>query len=260
VTGGPGAKGAPPFTDEELAAIGEYLPELRRSVAGQRILYTSLRDRLRGWPDRPCRWLPVQIVGDDGASWTAGRPALCAWLGTVDRGRRGRVRPDLSGGKTASNHAGARCLRGSAGRYGPSRKRPGAEGRRSADGEVTVLSQRLEPAGADQRAGQVEERLLPTSSEHRRGRSPAALMSYGEIGLACWLEGSLGGGFGLLELTTRHGLGEAPPLASIQPPLRPLEHSNALLTSYPVPSTAHAPGASHRRPRVLTAPPRRHSG
>jgi hypothetical protein len=42
VTGGPGAKGAPPFTDEELAAIGEYLPELRRSVAGQRILYTSL--------------------------------------------------------------------------------------------------------------------------------------------------------------------------------------------------------------------------
>ena len=33
---------APPFTDEELAAIGAYLPELRRSVAGQRILYTSL--------------------------------------------------------------------------------------------------------------------------------------------------------------------------------------------------------------------------
>ncbi|HEY6592241.1 MAG TPA: hypothetical protein VI751_14630 [Actinomycetota bacterium] len=42
MTGGPGAKGAPPFTDEELAAIGAYLPELRRSVAGQRILYTSL--------------------------------------------------------------------------------------------------------------------------------------------------------------------------------------------------------------------------
>ena len=43
MTGGPGAKGAAhPFTDEELAAIGAYLPELRRSVAGQRILYTSL--------------------------------------------------------------------------------------------------------------------------------------------------------------------------------------------------------------------------
>jgi hypothetical protein len=43
MTGGPGAEGAPhPFTDGELAAIGAYLPELRRSVAGQRILYTSL--------------------------------------------------------------------------------------------------------------------------------------------------------------------------------------------------------------------------
>jgi hypothetical protein len=42
MTGGPGAKGAPPFTDEKLAAIGAYLPELRRSVAGQRILYTNL--------------------------------------------------------------------------------------------------------------------------------------------------------------------------------------------------------------------------
>jgi hypothetical protein len=43
MTGGPEAKGAPgPFTDEELAAIGAYLPELRRSVAGQRILYRSL--------------------------------------------------------------------------------------------------------------------------------------------------------------------------------------------------------------------------
>jgi hypothetical protein len=41
--GGLGAKDAPrPFTDEELAAIGEYLPELRRSISGQRILYTSL--------------------------------------------------------------------------------------------------------------------------------------------------------------------------------------------------------------------------
>ena len=36
--------------------------------------------------------------------------------------------------------------------------------------------------------------------------------------------------------------------------------SNALLTSYPAPSTAHAPGTSHRRSRVLNAPPRRASG
>jgi hypothetical protein len=43
MTEGPGAKDAPrPFTDEELAAIGAYLPQSRRSVAGQRILYTSL--------------------------------------------------------------------------------------------------------------------------------------------------------------------------------------------------------------------------
>jgi zinc transporter ZupT len=43
MTEGTGAKGAPrPFTEVELAAIGAYLPELRRSVAGQRILYTSL--------------------------------------------------------------------------------------------------------------------------------------------------------------------------------------------------------------------------
>jgi hypothetical protein len=38
-----GAKGAPhPFTDEELAWVGEHLPELRRSAFGQRVLYQSL--------------------------------------------------------------------------------------------------------------------------------------------------------------------------------------------------------------------------
>jgi len=38
-----GAKGAPhPFTDEELAWVGEHLPELRRSAFGQRLLYQSL--------------------------------------------------------------------------------------------------------------------------------------------------------------------------------------------------------------------------
>ena len=43
MTGGPEAEGVPrPFTELELAAIGAYLPELRRSVAGQRILYWSL--------------------------------------------------------------------------------------------------------------------------------------------------------------------------------------------------------------------------
>jgi hypothetical protein len=43
MTEGPGAKGAVrAFTDEELEAIGAYLPELRRSVAGQRLLYRSL--------------------------------------------------------------------------------------------------------------------------------------------------------------------------------------------------------------------------
>ena len=51
---GSGAKGAPPpFTDEELQALGvrdpgvrawmeKHLPELRRSVYGQRVLYQSL--------------------------------------------------------------------------------------------------------------------------------------------------------------------------------------------------------------------------
>ena len=56
MTGGPGAKGAPPFTDEELAAIGAYLPELRRSVAGQRILYTSLA--IGSW----LAWPPMSVA------------------------------------------------------------------------------------------------------------------------------------------------------------------------------------------------------
>jgi hypothetical protein len=43
MTGGADAKGAPrPFTELELEGIGAYLPKLRRSVAGQRILYRSL--------------------------------------------------------------------------------------------------------------------------------------------------------------------------------------------------------------------------
>jgi hypothetical protein len=40
---GSGAKGAPhPFIDAELAWMGEHLPELRRSVSGQRLLHQSL--------------------------------------------------------------------------------------------------------------------------------------------------------------------------------------------------------------------------
>jgi|SRR5215216_6108261 len=40
---GPGAKGAPhPFTDAELAWMGEHLTEMRRSAYGQRLVYQSL--------------------------------------------------------------------------------------------------------------------------------------------------------------------------------------------------------------------------
>jgi hypothetical protein len=43
MTEGPGAKGPPrPLNEVELAAIEAYLPQLRRSVAGQRFLYWSL--------------------------------------------------------------------------------------------------------------------------------------------------------------------------------------------------------------------------
>jgi hypothetical protein len=43
MTGGPGVKGTPhTFTDEELAWVREHLTELRRSVAGQRILQLTL--------------------------------------------------------------------------------------------------------------------------------------------------------------------------------------------------------------------------
>jgi hypothetical protein len=38
-----GAKGAPhPFTDDELAWMGEHLTEMRRSAYGQRLVYQSL--------------------------------------------------------------------------------------------------------------------------------------------------------------------------------------------------------------------------
>jgi hypothetical protein len=89
------------------------------------------------------------------------------------------------------------------------------------DGAKAIRSRRMAPQTCPQRPTPPPP---PTSSEHRRGGSLGALMSYGEIGLAWWLKGSLCGRFGLLELATGHGLGETPRLASIQPPLRPLEH------------------------------------
>jgi hypothetical protein len=43
MTEGSGAKGAPhPFTDDELAWMGEHLTEMRRSAYGQRLVYQSL--------------------------------------------------------------------------------------------------------------------------------------------------------------------------------------------------------------------------
>jgi hypothetical protein len=40
---GSGAKGAPhPFTDDELAWMGEHLTEIQRSAYGQRLVYQSL--------------------------------------------------------------------------------------------------------------------------------------------------------------------------------------------------------------------------
>jgi hypothetical protein len=40
---GQGAKGAPhPFTDDELAWMGEHMAEMRRSAYGQRLVYQSL--------------------------------------------------------------------------------------------------------------------------------------------------------------------------------------------------------------------------
>jgi hypothetical protein len=43
MSGERGAKGAPhPFTDAELAWMGEHLPQVRRSITGQRLLYQSL--------------------------------------------------------------------------------------------------------------------------------------------------------------------------------------------------------------------------
>src|SRR5690348_11361262 len=76
------------------------------------------RDQLRGWLGRSCRWLRSAIVGAEGASRAVGRPAPRAGLVAVDR-RRGRLRPGQTGGETASNQAGHRCLRSMAARQGP---------------------------------------------------------------------------------------------------------------------------------------------
>jgi hypothetical protein len=135
MTEGPGVKGAPrPFTEVELAAIEAYLPELRRSAAGQRILYWSLAIGFvvglaahgGGYLLRSSTTEPLALVADllyalGWALWT-----VSSWSCSSRSFPR----------QTASNHAGARCLRGSAARQGPSRKRPGVGGRRSADGQV----------------------------------------------------------------------------------------------------------------------------
>jgi hypothetical protein len=116
MTGGPGAKGAPRlFTDEELAAIGAYLPELRRSVARQRILYRSLAigfvvglaAHVGGYLLRSSATTePLGLVAD--LLYALG---FALWTGVVVV-----VFVQIFRRQTASNHAGARCLRGSAAR------------------------------------------------------------------------------------------------------------------------------------------------
>jgi hypothetical protein len=150
MTEGPGSNGVPrTFSDEELDHMGlrdpgvlawwdEHLPQLRRSVYGQRILYQSLTvGFVVGLAAQISGYL-LTPVATDGAACTGGRPALCARLGTMDRRRRDRIRPGRSGGQTAANQADAGCLRGNATREGPSRRRPGIGGRRSAAGEVAA--------------------------------------------------------------------------------------------------------------------------
>jgi hypothetical protein len=204
MTGGPGAKDAPhPFTDEEPARghdlfgmgererqavldwVGENLTQVRRSVYEQRLLHWSLGTGF-------VVGLAVH-VGDDRAAGAGGRPALCARLRTVDRGRGGRVRSGLSRGKTTAVQAGAGCLRGSAAREGPSRHRPGVRGGRSADGEVYSWLPHL-PTGhlSQHRRGVQAGPGQPPSADHRpaQGGRPlgrgtrAPLISEQEPGLA----------------------------------------------------------------------------
>jgi hypothetical protein len=170
MTEGQGAKDAPPSsTDQEhapgpdlfglgerdrqatLAWVGENLTQVRRSVYEQRLLHWSLGTGL-------VVGLAVHVGGyvlrssvTTAAAGAGGRPALCARLCTVDRGRGGGVRAGHSGGKTAAVQAGAGCLRGGAARRGPSRRRPGVGGRRSADGEVAAT--RPSPASTTPRDG-----------------------------------------------------------------------------------------------------------
>jgi hypothetical protein len=71
------------------------------------------------WP--PDRRLPAHTVATDRTACTGGRPALRAWLGTVDLRRRDRIRPGRSGGKAASNQAdtGSPATRCTARRHEP---------------------------------------------------------------------------------------------------------------------------------------------
>ena len=129
MTGGPGAKDAPhTLSDEdrarEQALFGLGEEERRASIgvggrepaigatdrgrAATRLL--DPRDRFGGRLGGVRRWIPAQVVGDDGATRTGWRSALYLRLGTVDRRRRGRVPPGHPRGQAPSIQAGARRL------------------------------------------------------------------------------------------------------------------------------------------------------
>ena len=104
--------------------LAENLTAVQRSASGQRVLYWILGIGFVCGPGSSMSADSCSRTGGDyGASAGGGRPAVHARLGTVDRCRRGRVRPDLSGGKKASVPAGPRCLRGGGRPSGPGRKR-----------------------------------------------------------------------------------------------------------------------------------------
>jgi hypothetical protein len=117
MTGEPGATRAPrPSTDERaqgqdvlglgererdalLAWVGENLTLVQRAASGQRTLYWSLGICFVVGLAAHVGGFLLKILGDDGTAGGAGRPALHARLGTVDRCRRGGVHPALSGDK-----------------------------------------------------------------------------------------------------------------------------------------------------------------
>jgi hypothetical protein len=94
-------------------------------------------DRLRDGPGRARGWVPAQVLDDNRAAVTGGRPALCAGLGAVDRCRGGGGRPRRSGGQTAAAQGALEAYR----QRSEPRPQPQATRRRgttSADGEVAA--------------------------------------------------------------------------------------------------------------------------